>query len=68
MNLRELAALKEGDKIENPSTGSKGVVVEATDSGVRVIWGERYPDAPERERKFFYSSVGTAWMNWAKPE
>lgn len=60
MNLQEFAKLKPGHKIENPSTGSKGEIVEATDSGVRVVWGERN----EHEHRFFYSVVGTAWMNW----
>lgn len=63
MNLKEFAALAVGDKIENPATGSgSGEVVEATDSGVRVVWGQR----GEHEHKFFYSVVGTAWMNWNK--
>ena len=61
MNIKEFAALKVGSKIENPSTGGGvGEVVEATDSGVRVVRGERH----ERETKFFYSVMGTAWMNW----
>lgn len=63
MNLQEFAVLKVGDKIENPVTGSSGEVVEAADSGVRVVWGRRH----EFEHKFFYSVVGTAWMNWVKP-
>lgn len=64
MNLQEFAALKAGDKIENPMLGgsSPGEVVEASDSGVRVVWGARN----EHEQKFFYSVVGTAWMNWVK--
>ena len=62
MNIKEFGALKLGDKIENPSTGGIGMgeVVETTDSGVRVVWGDRH----ERETKFFYSVVGTSWMNW----
>lgn len=60
MNLQEFAALKPGSKIENPSTGSKGEVTEATDSGVRVVWGPR----SQHEYKFYYSVIGTAWMNW----
>lgn len=64
MNLKEFSALKKGDKIENPSTGSpgSGEIVETTDSGVRVVWGPRH----DRETRFFYSVVGTSWMNWAK--
>ncbi len=63
MNIQEFAALKVGDKIENPATGGgTGEVVEASDSGVRVVWGAR----GEHEHKFFYSVVGTAWLNWVK--
>lgn len=60
MNTQEFAALKIGDKIENPATGSKGEIVETSDSGVRVVWGNR----GEHEHKFFYSVMTTAWMNW----
>lgn len=62
MNLQEFAALKPGDKIENPSTGGVGTgeITETTSSGVRVVWGNRHP----RETPFFYSAVGTSWMNW----
>lgn len=64
MNLQEFSALKVGDKIENPSTGAggEGEVTEVTSNGVRVVWGRRH----ERETKFFYSVVSTAWMNWNK--
>lgn len=64
MNLQEFSALKVGDKIENPSVGGGGVgeVVETTSSGVRVVWGERH----DRETRFFYSVVSTAWMNWTR--
>jgi hypothetical protein len=64
MNIKEFGALKVGDKIENPASmvASQGEVVECTSSGVRVVWGPRH----DRETKFFYSVVGTAWMNWSK--
>ena len=64
MNIKEFAALRVGDKIENHVTGgiSVGEVVQTTTSGVWVIWGSRH----EREHKFFYGVVGTAWMNWNK--
>lgn len=64
MNLKEFGALKIGDKIDNPATGGvgHGEVVECTSSGVRVVWGPRH----DRETRFFYSVVGTAWMNWNK--
>lgn len=62
MNLQEFAALKAGDKIRNPWTESEGEVAEATDSGVRVVWGQRGP----AETPFFYSVAGTAWLGWSK--
>lgn len=64
MNIKEFAALKPGDKIENAAPGgsSVGEVVEATDSGVRVVWGPRH----DHEKLFFYSVVGTAWYQWNK--
>jgi hypothetical protein len=64
VNLQEFSALKVGDKIENPAHGgmSRGEIVECTPSGVRVVWGPRH----ERETKFFYSVIGTAWMQWSK--
>jgi len=64
MNLSEFAALKVGDKIENLSHGgcSVGEVVETLDRGVRLVWGLRH----DRETRFFYSVVGTAWMQWSK--
>jgi hypothetical protein len=64
MTLKEFAALKVGDKIENHAIGgnSQGEIVETTPSGVRLVWGPRH----DRETKFFYSVVGTAWMPWSK--
>ena len=64
MNLQEFAALKVGDKIENHAVGGTGYgeIIECTPSGVRVVWGQRH----DRETKFFYSVIGTAWMNWSK--
>jgi len=64
MNLKEFAALKVGDMIENPSTGNPGAgeIVEAASNGVRVVWGGRH----DKETRFFYSVVGTSWMNWNK--
>ena len=51
MHLKEFAALKVGDKIENPADGgaSVGEIVECTSSGVRVVWGPRH----DRETRFF---------------
>ena len=64
MNLQEFSALKVGDKIENPADGgaSRGEVVETTISGVRIVWGPRH----DREMKFFYPVVSSAWMQWSK--
>ena len=63
MNLKEFGALKVGDKINNPAIGNEncGEIVECTASGVRVVWGPRH----DRETKFFYSVVGTSWMQWS---
>lgn len=62
MNLKEFAALKVGDKIENPmAPGSVAEVVETADSGVRIAWNSN----PTR---FFYSVQSTAWMHWNKVE
>jgi len=51
MNLQEFAALKVGDKIENPADGgaSVGEIVETLDRGVRVVWGR----ATIARRSFF---------------
>lgn len=64
MNLKEFSELKAGDKIENRAVGGvgHGEIVECTASGVRVVWGRRF----DKETKFFYSVVGTAWMQWSK--
>ncbi len=64
MNIQEFGALKVGDKVAVAFTGDagKGEVVECTSSGVRVVWGPRH----EREQRFFYSVVGTSWMQWSK--
>lgn len=63
MNLKEFAALKLGDKIENQSgSGGIGEVVAVSDTGVHVVWGKRH----DRETHFFYSVVGTSWMPWNK--
>lgn len=64
MNLKEFAALKAGDKINNGWTESDGEITEVTDKGVRVVWGEKHPHATY----FFYSVVSTAWAQWTKVE
>ncbi len=64
MTLQEFGALKVGDKIENHAIGGvgHGEVIECTSSGVRLVWGKRHA----KETPFFYSVVGTAWMQWSK--
>jgi hypothetical protein len=65
MNVEQFAALKVGDKIVNAmNNDTTGEIVEATDSGVRVVWGERH----DRETRFFYSVAGTSWFHWSKVE
>lgn len=65
MNVQEFAALAVGDKVECPATSSGvGEIVEATDSGVRVVWGPRH----SHETRFFYGVVGTAWFQWSRVE
>lgn len=61
MNLKEFAALKAGDKIENHMASSRGEVVEVTDAGVLVRWHEG--TAPRT-----YGVNTTAWMHWSKAE
>lgn len=61
MNLKEFAALKVGDKIENPTTGGMGTVSAVADAGVKVQWGVS-------ALEFFYSVNTTAWMHWRKVE
>lgn len=64
MDVREFAALKEGDVIEHPMGGSTGTVTAVEKMGVRVRWGESSPNAPT----FFYSVQGTAWFHWSRAE
>lgn len=58
MTLQEFAALKVGDKVENPMVGGKGTVVEVTEAGVKVVWGGTV--------HFAYPAHSTAWMHWSK--
>jgi hypothetical protein len=64
MNLQEFAALKVGDTISNPMSNSAGTVSKVTAFGVDVVWGARH----DKETPFFYSTVSTAWMSWAKDD
>lgn len=61
MTLQEFAALKEGDKIENALSNSKGEVVKLSINGVYVVWGPRTAG----ERQFYYDRAGTIWFHWS---
>ena len=65
MDIKEFAALKVGDEIENLSVPGSGVgrVCEIKDSGVSIAWGHGSAAWP-----FFYSVSGTTWYNWSKIE
>lgn len=62
MNLKEFAALKVGDAIANPMSGSVGTVTKIRHDGVDVVWGARH----DAEKSFFYAVQSTAWMGWTK--
>lgn len=63
MTLDQVLNLKVGDKIKNPMLNEgTGEVVEATPSGVRVVWGPVHGNAT----RFFYNFASTAWMSWSK--
>lgn len=63
MNMKEFAALKVGDKVDNLMLGtSTGEIVVVEDEGVRVVWGPRNP----LETRFFYHVNSTAWKHWGK--
>lgn len=61
MNLKEFAALKVGDKIDNHMLHSHGTVTEVNDQGIMLCW---HPGTPARA----YSVNTTAWMHWSKAE
>lgn len=64
MNLHEFAALKPGDEIENPMSGSRGRITEAKRDGVMVAWGWNNRPTPATAPTFFYSVNSTAWTHW----
>jgi len=65
VNIKEFAALKVGDHVENGmNANARGEITEVTDSGVRLVWGPRHG----RETAFFYSVNSTAWMHWSMAE
>lgn len=63
MTSEEFAALKAGDKIENPMNDyAEGVVAEVTSAGiVKVQWGVA-------KTEFSYAPQTTAWMHWSKAD
>jgi len=62
MDLKEFAALKPGDRIDNHMSGSHGQVMEAAPRGVHVAWGGN------NIVTFFYNVAGTAWTHWSLSE
>lgn len=64
MNLKEFAALKKGDKIENPMSQSAGEVADVTPLGVKLRWNGGDPSAIT----FTYTVNSTAWFHWSKVE
>lgn len=65
MNIQEFAALKAGDRLENPMTQSRGVVVEVTAAGVKVRWGD---GTPGKDVTFTYTPQTTSWYHWQKAD
>lgn len=61
MNLQEFAALKVGDKIENPMLNSMGTVSEVTKQGVRIAW-----EGSRSAITFQYTVQNTSWFHWSK--
>lgn len=67
MTIDEFLALKEGDRIENPMTSSKGTVLHVThdrrgtQDGVWITWDGSSPDNARR-----FSKHQTAWMHWTQ--
>lgn len=71
MNMKEFAALKPGDIIENHMSYSRGEVVSIDASGVRVRWAgagmqdnSRSPPIPNAPT-WHYGVNSTAWMHWS---
>lgn len=63
MNIKEFAALKVGDRIENHMSQSRGEVVTVDATGVRVRWdGSGRVDDPTVT--WHYSVNSTAWTHW----
>lgn len=71
MNIKEFAALKPGDRITNPMSASRGVVVGVDDKGVSIHWGG---DVGRRTQEGatgtirHYSVASTIWMHWSVEE
>lgn len=67
MNLVEFNALKPGDKIDNPMSGSRGEVIEADKTGVRVKWGHAH-GLDDTGMPRHYSRMSTIWFHWSKAD
>ena len=63
MNDKEFAALKPGDQIENVMGNSRGEVVEADKTGVRVCWHGVGQNGAGTARH--YSIHSTIWFHWS---
>jgi hypothetical protein len=57
MNIQQFAALKVGDKVDNPMNGSRGEVTKVQERGVSVAWGGNALD-------FYYPVEGNTWLHW----
>ena len=69
MNIKEFAALKVGDLIDNAASNSRGEVVSIDETGIRLRWvGAGRPDIPGNAVTWHYSAQSTAWFNWSKVE
>lgn len=67
MDLKQFAALKVGDRIENHMSNSTGEVVSIDETGVRLRWigaGVVGSNAPT----WHYPVNSTAWFHWNKVE
>ncbi len=69
MKTTEFAALKAGDKIENPMAGSFGEVVDRTETGVNVMWTHAPNEGVRNAASVrHYTMATTAWMHWSLVE
>lgn len=64
MTFEDFAKLKEGDRITQGVTGSKGEVSRLVRNGVCIVWGPRHA----AEREITYEALSTAYFQWSKVE